>query len=292
MKSTQTTKLHSIFFTRQIALFLLVCFGFSWSVAAVIWQTGGLHSSLAFLLLVVYMFGPAIAAITCACLFDRKRWKQALGFTSWPKWIWFGGLVLAIMIVIGSTLISLLGLDVHWIGFKQGLQQVFEAENVDIEALPLSLDQLVWLQILINIPVGIAINSFLLLNEELGWRGWLFDRWRPLGFWRGNLMIGFVWGLWHAPVIAMGFNYPELPIAGIFLMIGFTLLISPIIGWLREAGRSVFAASIFHGTINALAGVGLMVINLPDMPWRGMVGIGGFVMLATVCLMLLVLRRD
>ncbi|VAV97867.1 hypothetical protein MNBD_ALPHA06-935 [hydrothermal vent metagenome] len=291
MTDTQITAKPPTQRNQQIGLFIILCFGFSWSIAALLWRTGGLASPFGPTLIFVYMWGPAFAALLCTWLFDRNRWQQALGFTSWPRWSWVLAIAVAVILVAGSTMISLLGPEVSWVGLQAGFAQVLAEQGVSKDKLPMPLEQLVWLQIGIGLPVGILINGVLLLSEELGWRGWLYDRWRVLGFWRGNLAIGFVWGVWHAPIIAMGHNYPGQPVSGIFLMIGFCLLLAPIIGWFREVGRSVFAASIFHGSINALAGIGLMVIAIPDMPWRGLVGIGGFVMLAIVCAILWALRR-
>ena len=46
------------------------------------------------------------------------------------------------------------------------------------------------------------------LGEEAGWRGYLLPK--LLEFmkpWKAVLLTGVIWGLWHAPVIACGFNY-------------------------------------------------------------------------------------
>jgi len=291
MTQTPSTTVSARIFNSQIAVFLAINFGFSWALAIVIWKTGGLAGAFGLPLTALYMFGPTIGALVCTYLYDRPRWKQALGFTSFPKWVWLGGVGVAAIIVAGATLISLIGENVHWIGFREGFTQAYTAAGVDLDKLTISMDQMVWLQLLVNVPLGLAINGVVLLSEELGWRGWLYDRWRHLGFWRGSLTIGFVWGVWHAPIIAMGHNYPGQPISGIFLMIVFCMLLAPIVGWLREVGHSIFAASIFHGSINGLAGIGLIVVSSSDMPWRGVAGIGGFVMLASICGVLYVLFK-
>jgi hypothetical protein len=41
----------------------------------------------------------------------------------------------------------------------------------------------------------------------------------PLGKWKAYLIVGVIWGLWHAPLIAIGFNYPGMPVLGILMMI-------------------------------------------------------------------------
>jgi len=101
--------------------------------------------------------------------------------------------------------------------------------------------------------LGPTVNAGVALGEELGWRGFLWHELNPLGFWRSSFVIGFFWGLWHLPVIANGYNYPGHPIVGPILMIVLTILISPLIGYVRLRAESVFAAAVFHGTFNAAA---------------------------------------
>ena len=138
---------------------------------------------------------------------------------------------------------------------------------------------------------GAFLNMFLTLSEELGWRGWLWDRWRGLGFWRCNLLIGLFWGLWHAPLIAQGYNYPELPVWGPVAMTALMLVISPLIGWVREAGGTVFHAGLFHGTLNAGAGLGLLALTGLEFPFKGTLGIGGFVAGLALCGVVFAIRR-
>ncbi len=58
-------------------------------------------------------------------------------------------------------------------------------------------------------------------GEELGWRGFLLKQCSYMDFWKMSLVIGIIWGLWHAPIIIQGYNYPQNPVIGVFMMIGF-----------------------------------------------------------------------
>jgi len=100
---------------------------------------------------------------------------------------------------------------------------------------------------------GPTINAIAALGEELGWRGLLLHGLSPIGFWRSSLVIGFFWGLWHLPLIVNGYNYPGHPVAGPVMMILLAILLSPLIGYVRLRAESVFAATVFHGTLNAAA---------------------------------------
>jgi ABC-2 type transport system ATP-binding protein len=79
------------------------------------------------------------------------------------------------------------------------------------------------------------------------------------------LLVGFIWGLWHAPIIAMGhnygFDYPGAPWSGILAMIWFTLPLAVIIGWLTLKADSVWPAVIMHGALNAIAGLGVLLVD-------------------------------
>ena len=56
---------------------------------------------------------------------------------------------------------------------------------------------------------GITINALMAFGEEAGWRGWLQNALEPLGHLRQVLLIGVIWGLWHAPLIAAGYNFSD-----------------------------------------------------------------------------------
>jgi uncharacterized protein len=83
------------------------------------------------------------------------------------------------------------------------------------------------------------------IGEELGWRGYmqprLADRWGTL---RASLVVGVVWGVWHAPT-AIG----HLETVPLFVLS--VVLTSVVIGFLWErSGRSLWACVAAHTGIN------------------------------------------
>ena len=48
---------------------------------------------------------------------------------------------------------------------------------------------------------GITINAVVAFGEELMWRGFLLKELKGKGIWRASLIIGSIWGIWHAPLI-------------------------------------------------------------------------------------------
>lgn len=71
------------------------------------------------------------------------------------------------------------------------------------------------------------------------------------------------------------------------MMTGFTLLLSPLIGRLRERAGSVFGASIFHGVVNAVAPVSVLTVSADSAFSDGIFGLPGFVVLALANLVLI-----
>jgi uncharacterized protein len=97
-------------------------------------------------------------------------------------------------------------------------------------------------------------------NEELGWRGYLLPQLLPLGQWKAILISGIIWGVWHAPAVAQGLNYPGYPIQGIFMMIIFCVLLGTILSWLYLNTRSPWVAALAHGSVNAVAGLPVLFL--------------------------------
>jgi membrane protease YdiL (CAAX protease family) len=83
----------------------------------------------------------------------------------------------------------------------------------------------------------------------------------PLGQWKAILISGTIWGVWHAPAIVQGHNYPGYPILGIFMMIVFCVLLGTILAWLYFNTRSPWVAALAHGSVNAVAGLPIMFMK-------------------------------
>lgn len=139
--------------------------------------------------------------------------------------------------------------------------------------LPLAL-------ILSALVAGATVNLLAALGEELMWRGYLWEKLRERGFWPASLEIGFWWGLWHAPLILAGHNYPREPLLGVPMMILFTLALTPVLLWVREKGGSVLAAALLHGTLNAIAGLSLLLVERTHDLLTGVVGLPGLFLLS------------
>ncbi len=103
---------------------------------------------------------------------------------------------------------------------------------------------------------ALALGPFLHLPwvflEELGWRGWLVPvlarRW---GAARGSVVASLLWGLWLAPLVALGFNYPDQPVLGPVWMCGLAVIFGTWASWSRLQSGSLWPAVAAHAMFNA-----------------------------------------
>lgn len=114
-------------------------------------------------------------------------------------------------------------------------------------------------QLLLGIFLSPLLNIITTSGEEIGWRGYLLPKLMESYSPRVSIIIlGVIWGLWHAPIIAMGHNYgtgyPTEPPGGILAMVVFSgrgrLLFLP-----GNQTNSFLPAAIAHGSLNGMAGI-------------------------------------
>lgn len=135
------------------------------------------------------------------------------------------------------------------------------------------------LLILQGVIFGSTINALIALGEEVGWRAYLVNNLIHLGLYKSSIIIGFIWGVWHAPMILLGLNYPDHPFVGIIMMVIFCILITPVMVFLTLKSKSLIIASIFHGVLNALSGLPLILLKGGSDLTKGLTGIAGFIIL-------------
>lgn len=286
---------------RPIYLYVIVSFAFSWIIAAGIYVTGGFTElgNLLTPVLLLYMYGPAVGAIVCVLIHEKGRRLAALGLTQ-PRWrfmplAWLGGLVLMVaalavtVLVPGYELADPVTNLISTLENNPSLSDFERAQSLNAMQMP----HMGWIVGLSAVFLGPVINMPLMLSEELGWRGYLWDRLKASGFWRATLITGLLWGVWHMPIIWLGHNYPDAPVIGSVLFILLCLLMSPLYSWLRIKTRSVWGPALLHGTTNATAGYFILLQNPMTQPWQGLLGIGGYIAAAfTGVFVWIVIRRS
>ncbi len=236
------------------------------------------------------MLTPSVAALIVSCLEGRlKRFLSDVGI--WPihrPARWFLSLLLAIVIPVFLILQAVfIG---SWIGVFPGDLQNFTV--LRIVSAQDGLARFLTEQAGLLLVAGL-VNLLPALGEEIGWRGWLWPRLQPLGQLPAILISGIVWGIWHAPLILLGYNYPLANGAGgVISMCGMCIIVGAFFAWLRSMSNSVWPAALAHGIFNASAGlVSLFVVMgaILDTQKASILGWSGWILPGLVIIVMLLL---
>lgn len=112
-----------------------------------------------------------------------------------------------------------------------------------------------------------VISIPIYLGEEIGWRGFLQDKLvRSLGFDKGIILLGLIWGIWHLPAALQNYNSLDNPIFEAFVYYPiFCICSSYIYFYLTEKYKSIWAPVIIHSfNNNVAAAIILLGINIED----------------------------
>lgn len=113
-------------------------------------------------------------------------------------------------------------------------------------------------QLMVMLPLAVLMNPIggilQCLGEEFAWRGFLLPALaEQIGRFKGVLVSGTIWGIWHAPIILTGFNYgTEHPVLGMLAMILFCIVVSGLSSWLYFKTSNLWPSIIFHAALNAI----------------------------------------
>lgn len=277
---------------KKIGLFIGLTFLINWLMVAVFVVSGGTWNTFnALVLATVYMFVPMVCAVAVQKHYGEAV-RRPLGISFKVNRWWLAAWLLPPVIAFGALGVSLLFPGVSYSPGLEGMLERYESVLTP-EQLELIKKQIeespvhpIWLALIQGLFAGITINAVAGFGEELGWRGFLQREFGDMGFWRASILIGVIWGVWHAPLILQGHNYPQYPVVGVFMMIGWAVLLSPTFSYVRIKGKSVIAAAIIHGTVNATYGISVMVLKGGNELLIGVTGLAGFVVLLVVNLII------
>lgn len=144
-----------------------------------------------------------------------------------------------------------------------------------------------------------TVISFAAFGEEEGWRGYMMPKLLKLMPKAPALLIGgIIWGLWHAPLTAIGHNfgtdYPGFPWLGIICMCVLCVLIGVLLTFITEMSGSIWPAAILHAVNNCGPSILTGYIN-PDKCGR-ILGMGNWIgmlisLLITATVIFILFRR-
>jgi membrane protease YdiL (CAAX protease family) len=148
---------------------------------------------------------------------------------------------------------------------------------------------------LLDLTLSIAINSIFAVLEELGWRGYLLPHLGGSGDIGMALLVGFLHGLWHLPLMLLTTAYN--PVGNRLLTVPVFLAVltgaGVVYAYLRWTSDSIVPVIVAHGTFNAVLGFFTEASTRPD-PVRAayLTGETGIFTLAGVLAVAVVLARE
>jgi CAAX protease family protein len=292
----KTKKLINVKAINRTTLFLILTFVISYLLAGIYKLIGGdiTHRIEFTVFAVIIMFIPATSVIIIKKVIHHEKLKTDL-FISFKinKWFFVAWLIIPVIIFF-SLGISLLFPDVIYSPEMSGFIKRFESvmTPAQFEQLKNSFATLpvnpIWLTLITGLIAGVTINAVAAFGEELGWRGFLLQEFKGMYFFKASLTIGLIWGIWHAPLILMGYNYPQHPQIGVFMMIIFCILLTPLLLYITIKSKSVIAAAILHGTLNGTYSISLMLTDGGNDLTVGLTGLAGFIALSFVLIFLFI----
>ncbi len=260
---------------KRVFIFLGIAFLIAWGTALVIYLTGGLSESpivipslqlsLAYVLMsTLFMGAPAIAHILTRLL-TREGWKGLWlkpGFKKNGRFWAIAWVLPGILTILGAAAFFYLfphTFDSNLTALQSQLSAANKAYGAS-EAIAIDPWMVLILQGVQAILLAPILNAIPTFGEEFGWRAYLLPKLLPLGSKKAIIISGIIWGVWHWPLILMGYNYgtdyPAAPWLGLLGMVWVTVGLGIIFSWLTLRSGSVWPAVIAHGATNGIAAIG------------------------------------
>jgi membrane protease YdiL (CAAX protease family) len=274
---------------KKTAWFIAVSYAFGLSLILGFHLSGGRwNTGAAFAVATLYMYTPLAAALLVQKLLFKKQARDFL-FASFKLNRWFAlawalPFVLAVFTFLFSLAIPGAAFSPDLSGLFERMQKTLPPDQVEhlrsqMAHLPVSP---VLISLFQAVIAGVSVNALFAFGEEAGWRGFLQHEFREWSFIKSSLVIGAIWGVWHAPIILMGHNYPEHPVPGVFMMVLLCLLLSPFFSYVRLKSGSTIAAAIVHGSFNAVAGLPILLLKGGNDLTVGITGLSGMAALVLI----------
>jgi hypothetical protein len=284
---------------RKLALYLAATFGVSWTIAFTYLALGGsIDSPAAQAVAFLFITPPFIAALAVKGAIAKEPVLDSLGLrlriNRWLFIAWIlGPLAFVIWSLVAAALpgahadLTIQSFLAHFPSDAESYAE-FEREVWSFRndtglhpAFRLAMQAMV---------AGVTINAVRGLSEELGWRGLMHGELR-LDFLREATIVGLVWGVWYAPLVAQGLWYGDASIANVPMGIAWCIAASAVLLHIRIRSETVYAPAIFYGTYEAMTRLPPLVRGASDL-WIGPHGLAGIVaLLAILGVLVLVDRR-
>jgi membrane protease YdiL (CAAX protease family) len=237
---------------KGIFAFLIITFVITYAIEGVLILSGFRFAAIpgpyGQIVVFIAMWVPTVATIITVKFITHE--KPALG--NWHFGQWRSYLAVAITLPVCYAIIY----GITWaLGLARPdwtlgqFRAMFITQGFSFPPIPDPTQVLLGL-FFASVVVAPFFNGLVALGEEIGWRGYLLPRLMPLGKTKAYLILGVIWGLWHTPLVLIGFTYPGQPIPGTLLFIAMTTGIGIYINELALQNNSCIIAAWAHGIFN------------------------------------------
>ena len=194
------------------------------------------------------------------------------------KWLLYGVLLFAVIALqTALNYVFKLGQPAH-----QTLLEIQAASS------GMSYSVMMLVVVLNTVVLGPFLGLLIAFGEEYGWRGYLQQALTRTNKRLGVLFVGIIWGVWHWPVIWMGYNYPGQPLLGSLFMVIFCIAMAFILGYAYFKTKSVWLCAFLHALLNQSMSFFLGFVYTPnDLSMSFGMGLPGLAILGLVALLLL-----
>jgi len=185
----------------------------------------------------IALFGPALAAFLMTFL-SKKKSLNDFKF----KKINIHVLYVILIYLLYKTILTLTQIILGNISFDIGSNDFqFYGEPVDFENY--------------IIKAGLLTIIFSGFGEEIGWRGYLFNKLKSLPYLEMTILLNVIWALWHLPMFVFGGMGHSNIFTSFILFIIISIECGIILNYIRIKTNSVFGAILVHPIANISAWV-------------------------------------
>lgn len=298
---------------KRIIVFVAVTFALTWAYEfGIVWPVAmggfaGVPPQATQLLVAVAMFFPALGVLITR-LVTKEGFRKSLIVPvqfkkTWKYWLlgWFGP---AVLTAVGGT--------VYFLVFPGDFDPTMSAMTATLEAqaaaagAPMDIDAatmgvIAASQLAMGVLLAPALNFLACFGEEWGWRGYLLPKMASkLSIVPTLAITGIIWGLWHAPITALGHNYglgyAGYPFTGILAMCCFCFVVGVFLSYITLKSGSCLPAAFAHGSLNGFASAAVFFSATGGNSFvgpapMGIIGGIGFIACAVVMVIALVRRQ-
>ena len=217
-----------------------------------------------------------LGTLLLIALNSKEKWRKDLEYAKLQiggiKQYLLYGMLLVAFLSLGTYLDLFTGLGV--------------AIGADFNAILLGAFNTIILGPLVGITTGV-------FGEEYGWRIYLQDLLTELyGKPVGILLVGIVWGLWHAPVVFCGWTYPGYGAFGVLMFVIFTTVSGFYLSHATFESGNVWVTAYLHAVINGFSNLTITLVTINDSVLNFRLGIYGLAILGVIVLGLIMRKRS